>query len=90
MIVTNLYLITCVKDYPAFTGDSCSGVVKLLVPANSKKEAEEYIIKNHIRFGIDRISDSKLLYEIFEGCGYDECGNWSMINGLDSDEIYEI
>ena len=90
MIVTNLYLITCVKDYPAFTGDSCSEVVKLLVPANSKKEAEEYIIKNRVKFGIDRISGSKLLYKISEGCGYDSNGNWSVFGGLDSDEIYKV
>ncbi len=90
MIVTNLYLITCVKDYPAFTGDSCSEVVKLLVPANSKTEAEEYIIKNRVKFGIDRISGSKFLYELSEGCGYDSNGNWSVFNGFDSDKIYKV
>ena len=90
MIVDKLYLVTCKKDYPAFTGDSTEEIIKLLVPAQSKKAAEDNVIARKIDLGIDRISDSVLLYETVDGQGRGKDGNWKVIQGFNSEQIIRV
>ena len=87
MIVTKIYYIVGVKFYAAYTGDTAIERIKYIIPANSEEEAIK-TVEN--RTDIDKIESIKLLYEIVEGCGYDENKCWSIINGVDSDLTYQI
>ena len=87
MIVTKIFYVECIKNYPAYTGDSTSEILKFIIPSNSEEEAIK-TIKN--RESVDVIKRVEILYEIIEGCGYNENGCWSIINGVDSDLIYRI
>lgn len=88
MFVTKLYLVSGTKIYPPYQGDPMEERVKLLVPATSREEVENVVLKK--KELIDKITGITLLYEVMEGCGSDENGTWRVINGLDSDTIYSV
>ena len=87
MIVKNLYLVTGIKYYKSYQGDSGEERVKLLVPAMNKDDAKKSITKTDY---IDEISDVRLLYEVIEGCGLSENGVWEATDGIDDEMIYSI
>ena len=89
MIVNKLYLVTCTKRYPAYTGDTTTSSVKYLVPANDEKEATEKIKSSFLNEN-DEINEVELLYEIIEGPGYNEKNVWTYINGLDDDIVIRL
>lgn len=86
MIKNRLYLVTGIKYYGAYQGDPCEEIVKLLVPADDEEDARKSIRPN----SMDEITSINLLYEVVEGCGYDENGCWSIMNGFDGDAIFNI
>lgn len=59
---TGIYLITGVKNYSAYTGDSTREWVKILVPGNDHDDARENLV-NHFPNRIDVIKGVVKLYE---------------------------
>lgn len=55
----NIYLITCIKKYPPYTGDTLTGTVRFIVPAIDEVAAKQLISSN-----IDEIKTVKKLYEV--------------------------
>ena len=87
MIVRNLYLVSGIKYYPAYQGDSGEEHVNLLVPAQSDDDAKKKAEETNF---IDEISDASLLYTVIEGCGMSDLGVWEAVEGFDTDLIYRI
>lgn len=87
MIVKNLYLVTGVKYYNSYQGDSGEEHVKLLVPAVDEEAAKKAA---HESKCMDIFTNIRLLYEITTGCGWGSSGAWEEIDGLDDDIIYSI
>ena len=85
MIVKNLYLVTGIKYYLGYQGDSGEEHVKVLVPAVDKDAA-----KKAAYFYMDKLTNVRLLYEITTGCGWGKDGVWEETDGLDDDIIYSI
>lgn len=81
MIVKNLYLVTGIKYYDAYQGDSGEEHVKLLVPAVDEDTAKKAAYET---MNIDEITNVRLLYKITKCDGYEE------IEGLDNETIYLI
>ena len=87
MIVKNLYLVTGIKYYDAYQGDSGEEYVKLLVPAVDEDAAKKVAYESK---RIDELTNVRLLYEITTGCGWGPSGVWEELDGLDDDIIYSI
>ena len=62
MTKNGLYLVTGIKKYPAYTGDSTEEWVKLLVPGNDVIDAKKNL-ETLLPDRIDMIKGVKLLYE---------------------------
>ena len=62
MVKSGLYLVTGVKKYPAYTGDSNEEWVKLLVPGDDCVDARENV-KSLLPGRIDVIKGVKHLYD---------------------------
>lgn len=56
-----LYLVKGVKKYPAFTGDSCEEVIKMLVPAIDVFNAEQQALNSSF---IDEVKYIEELYPV--------------------------
>lgn len=87
MIVKNLYLVTGIKYYDSYQGDSNEEHIKLLVPAVDEDAAKKAAYETKC---IDELTNVRLLYEITTGCGWGNSGVWEEIDGLDNDVIYSI
>ena len=87
MIVKNLYLVTGIKYYASYQGDSSEERVKLLVPAVDEDAAKKVTYESKY---IDELTNVRLLYEITTGCGWGKSGVWEETDGLDNDIIYSI
>ncbi len=87
MIVKNLYLVTGIKRYTAYQGDSGEEHVKLLIPAVDEDAAKKAAYESKY---MDELTNVRLLYEITTGCGWGENGVWEETDGLDDDIIYSI
>ena len=87
MIVKNLYLVTGIKYYDSYQGDSGEERVKLLVPAVDEDAAKETAYESKC---IDELTNVRLLYEIIEGTGWGPSGVWEETEGLDNEIIYSI
>ena len=87
MIVKNLYLVTGIKYYGAYQGDSGEEHVKLLVPAVDEDAAKKAAYESEY---MDELTNVRLLYEITTGCGWGKNGVWEETDGLDDDIIYSI
>ena len=87
MIVKNLYLVTGIKYYRAYQGDSGEEHIKLLVPAVDEDAAKKAAYETKC---VDELTNVRLLYEIATGCGWGKNGVWEETDGLDNDIIYSI
>ena len=62
MVKSGLYLITGIKKYPTYTGDTSEEYVKLLVPGNDCVDVKENL-KTQFPNRIDEIKGIKHLYD---------------------------
>ena len=86
MIVKNLYLVTGIKHYDAYQGDSAQEYIKLLVPADDEDTAKKAAYETKM---IDELTNVRLLYNV-NFVLFGDNGNWEKTVGLDSDIIYSI
>ena len=82
MIKSKLYLVTGIKYYGAYQGDSAEEIIKYIIPADSMAEA--HLIADE-SLQIDKVTSVKLLYEIVTGMGWDDNKTWREIEGFDGD-----
>lgn len=90
MLVRNIYFVRGVKHYPAFTGDSATDDIKLLVPANSVDDAKEAALNYSVSLSqptIDEIKEVRLLYKLEKGLNQHPDGTWQTVNGIDNNII---
>jgi len=90
MVVTKLYLVVGIKNYPAYTGDSIEETVKVLVPANDEKSAVDTLKLKHPEW-VDEVKSIKELYFIQDGCSFDEYRRrWDLCTGISDNEIFNL
>lgn len=87
MIVKNLYLVTGIKYYDSYQGDSGEEHIKLLVPAVDEDAAKKAAYETKC---IDELTNVRLLYEITTGPGWGKNGVWEETEGLDDEDIISL
>ena len=87
MVKTSLYLISGIKHYPAYIGDSAEETVNVLVPGDGPEDVKLSLQTKHPDW-IDEVKSVQLLYYVHEGCKQDTNGKWYVVDGIQAGEMY--